>query len=1001
MGLKLRQPARQLITGGRISQRQRRTHAYKVLMVVGLLFVGFVTNMIMPNSDTSAALNDWYTAGWDKISVGSAPNACGISLNTVYCWGVILGSSTREFTVPTNIDTGGVFTGKTITDISTAYDHSCAVADGAVYCWGWGANGQLGDGNLSNSNTPVAVDTTGVLSGKTITSVSTNNHNSCVIAEGSVYCWGDNSMGEIGDGTTTMRPTPVAIDTAGILSGKTVTKLSMGIGGGCVIASGEPYCWNQRPGNGRSYGAGPYPIVAVDTSGALNGKTLTDIDAGVGSCALADGKVYCWGFDSEGALGAGGSGTQDTPIAVDTTGVLAGKTVTALSHGDNIGHCSLAAGKAYCWGFNANAELGDGTQTNRNTPVAVDDSGVLSGKSIDSIVSSQRIGCVLSAGKAYCWGSQAYLGNGTTTGSLVAVEVKPPAPTIASLSNTTAPINTSDQTTIINGTNFDTSGASVFIGGVSADVTNRTNSQLTVTIPSSSTSGLVDVEVVNPDGQSAVKTNGFEYVVQPPPSISSMSGTQGTMNGGEFINIVGSNFDNPTVRVGENTAQIRYSDSTYIQAIAPPSSISGLVDVTVINQNGTQSTRSNAFEYIRTTILPNRFKRAFGEGGTGNGQFDWLEGVTTDRNGNVYVTDNGNSRVQVFDKNGNYLRQFGTAGSGDGQFDYPTAIKIGPDGNVYVLDTNNYRVEVFTKSGAYIRQIDVSEAGYSEGMAINSQGDIYITDCDTHSSVRIYAQNGSYLRALGEDGSGDGQFDCSYAVTIDKNDNVYIADASNYRVQVFNKDDNFIRKIGTQGIGEGQLGWVEDLVVDKYGNLLVVDAGNNRIQVFTKSGDYLGQIGSFGNASGQLDWPNSIAIGQNGDLYIMDADNYRIEVFEGMPTASTGNNGGNGTTNPGSSFTQGDATTDMTSNSAASDDNGDKTQKHKADKDTKKDEVKNDDHGNNSSMDRSNSSEEPKTFIQKVADFVAKHPVAAIATAAATVVVSSSAIWWLIVLLKP
>ena len=190
-------------------------------------------------------------------------------------------------------------------------------------------------------------------------------------------------------------------------------------------------------------------------------------------------------------------------------------------------------------------------------------------------------------------------------------------------------------------------------------------------------------------------------------------------------------------------------------------------------------------------------------------------------------------------------------------------------------------------------------------------------------------------------------------------------------------------------------------MVDKYGNLLVVDAGNNRIQVFTKSGDYLGQIGSFGNASGQLDWPNSIAIGQNGDLYIMDADNYRIEVFEGMPTASTGNNGGNGTTNPGSSFTQGDATTDMTSNSAASDDNGDKTQKHKADKDTKKDEVKNDDHGNNSSMDRSNSSEEPKTFIQKVADFVAKHPVAAIATAAATVVVSSSAIWWLIVLLKP
>jgi sugar lactone lactonase YvrE len=1320
MVLKLQSPLHRRIWWNKKPQRFSGLVFQRTVFIIAVIVLGIANIVSITSSTTNATASEWYAAGWDKLSVGSAPDACGVSQNTVYCWGELLGSSSRTLTTPTNIDTNGVLTGKTITDISAAYDHSCAVADGAVYCWGWGGSGQLGDGSLSNSDTPVAVSTTGVLGGKTVTAVSANMGNTCALAEGSVYCWGQNSMGELGDGTTTMRPTPINIDTANILSGKTVTKLSLGAGGGCVIASGAPYCWNQRPGNNQAYGAGPYPIVAVDTSGVLNGKTITDIDAGIGSCAIADGKVYCWGFDSQGALGTGGGGTSDTPIAVDASGVLNGKTVTGLSHGDNLGHCAIADGKVYCWGFNANAQLGDGTQTDSNVPVAVDDSGVLNGKTVDSVVSTQRIGCALSGRTAFCWGSQAILGNGVT-GSLVPVEVTPPTPTISSISHAkgtlsggetmyvygtyfdpidanvfiggtqaqvtyryttsvigvtvpssltpgtvdikvtnpdgrevtlqdaytyttnpiidytnqttglinstinsavqgenfdaaatvsvggipaqiiyqdsayiaftvplsttvksadivvtnpngsstiattqfsyvtsnppqisstngeqaqinysptygyiygwnfdnestvmvrgmqaqifdravgrigyiipqspdlgpadvtvtsaigesytyqdgityiprrapfitsispdtvsinsssqayiygndfdttstvtvggvsaqigdqssshihfavpssavlgkvdvtvtnsdgqsttlqdgieyvphvspsissvdsaqgsatggsqmsifgsnfnnptvkiggnSAPVNYTDAGSIIvtvpaspttglvditvtnqdgyattltdgfeytsrlapditssspspalsnlsggtdiylNGTNFD-SNATITVGGVPASIVSIYSTFAQITIPASSTAGFVDIVLTNSDGQSDTLVNALEYVMPGQPSISAMYGTQSTMLGGGYLQIIGSNFDNPAVTIGGKSANVTYSDMTYIQATVPSSTSTGIVDVVVTNQDGRSVTSSNSFEYVQTKMLSNQFKKTFGESGTGNGQFSWLEGITFDNDGLIYVTDNGSNRVEVFNPDGTYVRQFGTSGLGAGQIDYATAIKIGPDGNVYVLDSGTLKVSVFTKSGTYLRRIDVSKAGYPEGMAFNSKGEMYITDCGSESTLKVYNTDGTFLRNIGTDGSGDGQFDCSYAVEIDSSDNVYVADASNYRIQEFDKNDNFVRKFGSRGIGEAELGWVEGLTLDKFGNVLVVDSENDRIQVFDKTGSYLGQIGRPGNGSGQFDYPNSIAINQNGDLYVTDASNNRVQVFEGVKLAS-------------------------------------------------------------------------------------------------------------------
>ncbi|ROR73562.1 RCC1 domain-containing protein [Bogoriella caseilytica] len=323
-----------------------------------------------------------------------------------------------DLTLPT------FFLGKTVTAISTGTSHSCAVADGEAYCWGLGAEGQLGDGQNTGSAVPVAVDTSGVLAGKTITAISTGSFLSCAVADGGAYCWG---LGELGDGQTTTSAVPVAVDTSGVLAGKTVTAITVGFVRQCLIADGGAYCWGMnadgRLGTGDTvYSAVP---VAVDTSGVLAGKTVTAISAAPNhACVIADGGAYCWGSSLHGMLGTGQTGVSYVPVAVDTSGVLAGKTVTAITTASH--HtCAVADGGAYCWGSGGFGRLGNGDTATSAVPVAVDTSGALGGKAVTAIGASETTSCAVADGGAYCWGNggSGRLGNGDTATSAVPVAV--------------------------------------------------------------------------------------------------------------------------------------------------------------------------------------------------------------------------------------------------------------------------------------------------------------------------------------------------------------------------------------------------------------------------------------------------------------------------------------------------------------------------------------------------------------------------------------------------
>jgi alpha-tubulin suppressor-like RCC1 family protein len=350
----------------------------------GLLGNGSTTNSTVPVNTVGALVGKTVTV----ISVGSR-HVCAVADGRAYCWGSnakgqLGNNSTTDSLLPVAVDVTGVLAGKTVTDISAGLEHTCAVADGAAFCWGSNYYKALGNDSTMDSSAPVAVNVSGVLAGRTISAISAGQKHTCAISQGRAFCWG--AGGRLGDGTVTESAVPVAVATSGVLFGKTVTVISANAQHTCAVADGQGFCWgvglNGQLGNGANTSS--YFPVAVNTSGPLASRTLSDISAGeFHSCAVAEGRAVCWGAGLSGELGRGSTTNSPLPVAVDTTGVLAGRTVTSISAGLSR-TCAVADGRAVCWGFNGGG-LGNNSAADSTTPVSVDVSGVLAGTRVSAI----------------------------------------------------------------------------------------------------------------------------------------------------------------------------------------------------------------------------------------------------------------------------------------------------------------------------------------------------------------------------------------------------------------------------------------------------------------------------------------------------------------------------------------------------------------------------------------------------------------------------------------
>ena len=213
----------------------------------------------------------------------------------------------------------------------------------------------------------------------------------------------------------------------------------------------------------------------------------------------------------------------------------------------------------------------------------------------------------------------------------------------------------------------------------------------------------------------------------------------------------------------------------------------------------------------------------WGSEGSGDGQFQFPSGIAVDGSGNVYMTDGGNNRVQVFSASGEFLRKWGSAGIGDGQFQFPTGIAVDGLGNVYVINRLNHSVQVFSASGEFLRKwssegSDDGQSRLPEGIAVDGSGNVYVADWD-NNRVQVFSTSGTFLRKWGSGGSGDGQFAFPFGIAVDGSGNVYVADTSNQRIQKFSASGEFLAKWGTKGSGDGQFQSPSGIAVDGSGNV--------------------------------------------------------------------------------------------------------------------------------------------------------------------------------------
>jgi RHS repeat-associated protein len=358
------------------------------------------------------------TSGVTAIAAGYGQTCALTSTGGVKCWGYNYYGQLGDGTTtnrPTPVDVSGLSSG--VTAISAGVSQTCALTSaGGVKCWGYNYYGQLGDGTTTQRLTPVAVS--GLSSGVIAVTVS-NFHTCALTSAGGVKCWGYNLYGQLGDETTIQRLTPVAV--SGLSSGVTaiVADKSTDTGHTCALTSaGGVKCWGSNSNGQLGNGLSALRLTPVAVSGLGSGVTATAAGANY-TCALTStGGVKCWGSNGSGQLGDGTTTDHLTPM--DVSGLTSGVTAIAA---DYYHTCALtSAGGVKCWGYNLYGQLGDGTTTMRLTPVAV--SGLSSG--VTAIATGYGHTCALTnTGGVKCWGANdgGALGDGTTTAHLTPAAV--------------------------------------------------------------------------------------------------------------------------------------------------------------------------------------------------------------------------------------------------------------------------------------------------------------------------------------------------------------------------------------------------------------------------------------------------------------------------------------------------------------------------------------------------------------------------------------------------
>lgn len=354
---------------------------------------------------------------WKQVSVGDG-HACGVSkYNQAYCWGANsygqLGNNTTvgSDTNPVMVQLGDR-SNLNVKTVVAGGSFSCLISmEDKLYCWGYNGFGNIGDGTTANKSTPVAV-LQGDMPSLSVKAVelSRESQTACAIANNDrAYCWGLNNYGQLGDNTTVAKHAPTAV-VQGVRSSLAVSKISVGSIHSCLVdLSGLAYCWgyNGQGGVGNNDTVDVYQPTAV-LKGSRPSTFTKSLSAGKhNNCVIAsDDQVYCWGYNPFGALGNGTATSSYVPVSI-VQGVMSSYKMKEINISGASHSCALNFDdKVYCWGRNDYYQLGHGLNDSFiYTPVAVV-IGARPSLTTKTISVGTNLSCLINTDdKVYCWGS--------------------------------------------------------------------------------------------------------------------------------------------------------------------------------------------------------------------------------------------------------------------------------------------------------------------------------------------------------------------------------------------------------------------------------------------------------------------------------------------------------------------------------------------------------------------------------------------------------------------
>ena len=770
---------------------------------------------------------------WVGVSAGTSHVLAIKSDGSLWSWGF---NGSRQLGIGNMTDTNRavrVGNENNWAKVSAGAAHSLALkTDGTLWAWGNNGSGRLGVGTASGLfNTPQQVGSANdwvKIDAGTLSSVALKS-------DGTLWGWGSNADGILGDGTVVQRNSPVQVGTD-----TDWTECSIGASHTLALKS-----------NGTLWGWGSGSVGQL--GGATPGYTphqmgvLTDWDKIIAgnenSMAIkANGTLWGWGRNLQGELGNGNNLQTNNPTKVGSASDWQQVSFTSIhSHGIK------QDGTLWSWGSNQSGSFGTGNSSSSNIPVQA---GIETNWTMVS--SGLRFGAgIRSDNTLWTWGinNNGQLGAGSFSDTLSPVQVQ------SSISSVT--INVYPLPVV----GFD---------GLSSDYCENS---LPVTLTGTPSYGFFN--------GTGISGNSFNPAVA---GAGMHSITYSYTNSNGCTNSISQTIKVHALPETPVISGNLCSGSTL--TISPANGIESIV----WNLNGSPVLSAYSTSSVVGSIAVGA------EYGLGTNILYFPSDVAFGENGDIYVAEQYHNRINKWipgDTIGVTVAGGYTAGSAPDQLNTPTSVTLDGAGNIYIADKENDRIQKWAPGASNGTSVG---GGFfvPHGVAVDGSGNIYVSEQATHRVQKWTPGTMSFITVAGGNGAGSAadQLYSPRGIAVDRAGNIYIADRLNHRIQKWAPGaTSGITVAGGNGLGSqnNQLSYPSDVSLDGTGNIYVADEENHRIQKWFPGANsgitVAGGTGPFSTINA-LNYPKGVTVDFQGNIFIADFSNHRIQHWR-QATADT------------------------------------------------------------------------------------------------------------------